>query len=271
MKLFTLISVTLLAGHGAAFAADDKAPPGGPQGPQGPRQGWGLGLGVVVSSAEYAGEDRRVRAVPLISYESDRWFWRGIGGGMHLYRDQGFSLDATLSARFSGIEKKDFGVRELAARGIKRDLLEDRDDSFDLGLAAGWSGDFGKLELGLKADVGGASKGYEGTLKYGYPIKLGGGTRITPHVGASLMSKKMANYYYGTLAAEVARGVVKYEPGSAVTPVIGVDLMHPINRDWMLMGGLSYRSLPSKIKDSPLVDKDTKGTTSLMLAVSRGF
>jgi len=34
---------------------------------------------------------------------------------------------------------------------------------------------------------------------------------------------------------------------------------------------LSYRSLPSKIKDSPLVDKDTKGTTSLMLAVSRGF
>jgi outer membrane protein len=268
MKLFTLVSATLLVSHSAVFAADGQATPAGPQGP---RQGWGLGLGVVVSSAVYAGEDRRVIPVPLVSYESDRLFWRGIGGGVHLYRQQGFSLDATLSARFSGIEKKDFGVRELAARGINRDLLDDRDDSFDLGLAAGWSGDLGKLELGIKGDIGGASKGFEGTVKYGYPIKLAGGTRITPHAGASFMSTKMANYYYGTLDTEVARGVVNYKPGSAVRPVIGIDIMHPINRDWMALGGLSYSSMPSKLKDSPLVEKDTKGSTSLIFMVSRSF
>jgi outer membrane protein len=267
MKPVTLVFASLLISHSAVFAADDKAPPSGPQGP---RPGWGLGLGVVVSSAEYAGEDRRVRAVPLVSYEGERFFWRGISGGVHLYRQQGFSLDATLSARFSGIEKKDFGVRELAARGINRDLLDDRDDSLDLGLAAGWSGDLGKLEVGIKGDAGGASKGYEATLKYGYPVKLGR-TRVTPHAGVSVMSKKMANYYYGTLASEVARGVVDYKPGSAATPVIGIDVMHPINRDWMLMGGLSYRALPDKFKDSPLVDKDTNGSASLIFAVSRSF
>lgn len=268
MKILTIVAVILLASHGAAvFAADDKAPTAGPQGP---RPGWGLGLGVVVSSGEYAGEDRRIIPVPLVSYESDRLFWRGISGGVHLYRQQGFSLDATLSARFSGIEKKDFGVRELAQRGINRDLLEDRDDSVDIGLAAGWNGDLGKLEVGIKGDAGGASKGYEATLKYGYPIKVGG-TRITPHAGVSYMSKKMANYYYGTLASEVARGVVDYKPGSVAIPVIGIDVMHPLNKQWMLMGGLSYRALPSKVKDSPLVDKDTNGSASLMFAVSRSF
>ncbi|MBV7534325.1 MipA/OmpV family protein [Duganella sp. sic0402] len=267
MKLITLVTLTLLAGHGAAFAADDKAPFGSPQGP---RAGWGLGVGVVVSSAEYAGEDRRIIPVPLVSYESERFFWRGISGGVHLYRQQGFSLDATLSARFSGIDKKDFGVRELAERGINRDLLEDRKDSVDIGLAAGWSGDWGKLDLGIKRDAGSASKALEGSVKYGYPVKLGG-TRITPHAGVSFMSKKMANYYYGTLASEVARGVVDYRPGNAAVPVIGVDVMHPLNNEWMLIGGLSYRALPSKLKNSPLVEKDTNGSASLIFAVSRSF
>jgi outer membrane protein len=267
MKLFSVVSLALLASHGAAFAADDNAPPAGPQGP---RPGWGLGAGVVVSSAEYAGEDRRVIPVPLVSYESERFFWRGISGGVHLYRQQGYTLDATLSARFAGIDKKDFGVRELAGRGINRDLLEDRKDSLDIGLAAGWNGDYGKLDIGLKADATGASKGFEGSLKYGYPVKLRG-TRITPYAGVLLMSKKMADYYYGTLASEVARGVVDYKPGRATIPVIGIDVMHPLNKEWTLMGALSYRALPGKLKDSPLVDKDTKGSASLMVAVSRGF
>lgn len=268
MKILTLVATILLASHGAAvLAADDKTPPAGAAGP---RNGWGLGLGVVVSSGDYAGEDRRIIPVPLVSYESERFFWRGISGGVHLYREQGISLDATLSARFSGIEKKDFGARELAQRGINRDLLADRSDSVDIGLAAGWSGDAGKLEVGLKADAGGASKGYEATLKYGYPFKLGR-TRVTPHAGVSYMSKKMANYYYGTLASEVARGVVDYKPGSAAIPVIGIDVMHPFNQQWMLIGGLTYRSLPGKVKDSPLIDKDTKGSASLIFAVSRSF
>lgn len=267
MKVVTLFAASLLASHSIAFAAPGDTAPAAPQGP---RPGWGLGIGLAVSSAEYAGEDRRVRAVPLLTYESERWFWRGLGGGVHLYRQQGFNLDATLSGRLGGMDRDDFGERELAERGIRRDLLEDRDNSLDLGLAAGWSGAMGKLDVGIKADAGGASKGYEATLKYGYPIKLGG-TRLTPHAGVSFMSKKMANYYYGTLASEVARGVVDYKPGSAATPVIGVDLVHPLNGDWTLMGGLSYRALPGKIKDSPLLEKDTKGTVSLMFGVTRGF
>jgi outer membrane protein len=264
MKLLNIISATLLAIHGAVFAAP------GPDNDGGPPPMLGLGIGAVVSSTVYAGEDRRIMPVPVVSYESQRFFWRGIGGGVHLVDRDGFSLDATLSARFGGIKRKDFGVRELAQRGIDRALLNDRDDGLDLGIAATWSGGFGELEVGVKTDATGASKGYEGSLKYGYPIQMGG-TRITPNAGISLMSKKLSNYYFGTHDSEVARGVVNYKPGSAAVPTIGIDVVHPLSGKWIILGGLSYKILPTKITDSPLIKKDTNGSASLMLGVSRGF
>jgi outer membrane protein len=264
MKLSNIIPAILLTTHGALSAAP------GPDDDGGPRPTLSLGLGAVVSSQVYAGEDRKIMPVPLVSYESERFFWRGIGGGLHLVDRDGFSLDATLSARFGGIKRKDFGARELAQRGIHRDLLDNRDDGLDLGIAAAWGGDLGELEVGVKTDATGASKGYEGSLKYGYPIRFGG-TRITPHAGVSLMSKKLSNYYYGTHDAEVARGVVNYKPGSAAVPAIGIDVVHPLSGKWIILGSLSYKILPTKITDSPLIKQDTNGSASLILGISRGF
>ena len=231
---------------------------------------WGLGLGLASRSSIYAGESANTAVVPLISYQGEKFFWRGISGGYHLLNRDGFKIDATLGARMMGIEKDDFGATELAARGINRNLLQDRDNGLDLGVAGSFKGQFGAVELALKADVSGASKGFETSAKYGYPMQFGS-TSITPNVGISHYSKKLANYYYGTLDTEVARGVVNYKPGSAVIPRVGVDLMRPFADQWMLMGGLSYSALPDKIRNSPLVDKDTRGVTSVFVGVSRKF
>ena len=266
MKLLTIVATTLIATHSPAFAV--QAPD--PGGAGGPPQGWGLGIGLVASSAIYAGQDGKLIPVPLVSYESERWYWRGIGGGVRLFELYGLSLDATLSARLGGIEKKDFGAIELAQRGINRALLEDRDNGLDLGLAATWSADFGELELAIKGDATGNSKGYEASIKYGYPIQLGR-TRITPHAGVTMMSKKLANYYYGTLDTEVARGVVNYKPGSATVPTVGIDAVHPLSDRWVVLGFLSYKALPKAITNSPLLKKDSKGRASLFLGVSRSF
>lgn len=267
MKFLNILSAAMLvAAHGMVFAG-----PGSPSSAtarQAPRLG--LGLGVVMSSKIYAGEERRVMPVPSIAYQGERFFWRGIGGGMHLIARDGFSVDATLSARLGGIKAKDFGSYELAQRGIDRALLEDRDHGVDLGTAATWSGASGRLEVGVKADVSGASEGFEASVKYGYPMQSGA-TRITPNVGVAFMSNKLANYYFGTLDAEVARGVVNYKPGSATVPTVGVDVMHPLAGKWMMMGGLAYRFLPAKLTASPLIEQDTNGSTSLFFAVSRGF
>ncbi len=268
MKHIHLIPLALLITHSAAFAAPAAdAGPGG-QGASAPR--FSLGAGIGISSSIYAGQDRKLLPVPMVNYDSERFFWRGLGGGIHLVEQDGYSFDATISARLGGIEKKDFGARELAARGINRDLLDDRDFGLDVGLALGWKGEMGKLELGIKADASGASKGYEGNLKYGYPIQWQA-TRITPHLGVAILSDKLANYYYGTLASEVARGVVNYKPGRVAVPAIGLDVMHPLNGQWIMLGSMSYKKLPSKITDSPLLKKDTKGSALLYIGAARAF
>lgn len=231
---------------------------------------WSVGIGAALSDSEYAGEGTRATPFPLVTYEGERFYWRGIGGGARLVRHGAWSLDATLSARVDGIDRDDFGVAELAARGIDRRLLEDRDHGLDLGLAAGWRGAAGQLDLGLKGDVTGASKGHEATIRYGYPLQWGR-TSVTPNISASHLSNKLANYYYGTLPGEVARGVVDYRPGSATVTRVGVDLVRPFAGRWVVIGNVSYKRLPGKLADSPLLEKDTDGVVSGFIGIARGF
>jgi outer membrane protein len=271
VALSILILMSLAGATGNACAQQSGSPTGvaTPAGqPQQPR--WGLGLGAAVSNAVYAGEGTRVTPFPLVTYQGERFFWRGIGGGAHLFKSSGFALDAILSARLDGVDRDDFGEVELAERGIARALLEDRDHGLDLGIAGTWRGGMGQIELEIKGDVTGTSKGYEAGIKYAYPFQWGG-ARISPHVGVSHLSKKMANYYYGTLPEETARGVVDYKPGSATVPRIGVDIVRPFAGRWAFIGNVAYKKLPGKISDSPLVEKDTDGVVSAFFGVSRGF
>ena len=263
MKPSILVSILLLGAANLASAQQQQQ-----QQQQPPR--WSLGLGSAVSDGVYAGEGNRITPFPLLSYEGERFFWRGISGGAHLLKTREFSLDATLSARFDGMDRDDFGTAELAERGINRALLADRDDGLDLGMALAWRGAAGQLSLAVKADISGASKGAETTLQYAYPIQWGA-TRVSPNIGVTHLSKKMANYYYGTLPEEVARGVRDYKPGSAALPRIGVDVLRPFAQRWVFIGNLSYQKLPGKISDSPLLEKDTDGKVSAFIGVARGF
>lgn len=145
---------------------------------------WGLGLGAIASDSPFAGEGTRINPVPLILFEGERVFLRGITGGYHIVKGETFSLDAIAALRMDGVAADDLGSEELARNGIDRALLEDRDDSLDLGLVGTWEGAAGEFEFTAKADVTGTSEGYELTARYGYPITVGRG-RLTPSVSVS--------------------------------------------------------------------------------------
>lgn len=260
MTLKTSLSICALAMPGVALAQSNPAdqPP------------WGAGIGAAVSSRIYAGEDARITPFPLITYQGDRWFWRGIGGGFHLVKGESVRLDATLSARFAGVDRKDFGRRDLAQRGINRDLLSKRDDSADVGLAASWRTQLVDVSASAKVDATGASEGYELALKLGHRFSWGAPS-LTPSIGLVHQSKKFSNYYFGTSGKEVRRGVVDYQPGSATMPRAELEVVYPFAGQWAVIGNLSYTSFPDKIQNSPLVDKDANGVTSAFVGVSRRF
>ena len=234
------------------------------------RSPWGIGLGAVASQSPYAGEGTRVIPVPLLSYEGERFYLRGLTGGWRLVDTPALELGLIARARLDGVDIDDLDRGQLLRNGVDPDLLDDRKRGLDAGLEAEWSGVGGELQLELLTDVSGRSRGQEASLHYGYPMRAGGGL-LTPIVGATWWSSDLADYYYGTRPAEVARGVRDYRPGAVTIPHVGVSFLRPLGRTWSLVGSLRYSRLPGAIGDSPLVDPGTNHSASLFLGISRGF
>lgn len=253
----------------APFASHAQQPPESGAGDE-PVSHWSLGIAGVLRDSEYAGEGNRTLAVPSVSYEGEWFYWRGATLGYRLVKTDHFSLDGFIAGRLDGIDADDFGADELAARGIDRDLLEDRDHSADAGFSATWKGAAGELELNARADITSTSDGYQIAVDYRYPFRIGRVT-VMPGIGATMLSDDMANYYYGTLNEEVARGVVDYKPGSATIPHVGVSVVVPFASQWQFIGNAQFRSLPDEIQDSPLVEQGADSVSLVFIGVSRRF
>lgn len=233
-------------------------------------RGVSLGVALIWSEGQLVGEDTRTFVVPTIGYEGERVFFRGINGGVHLYKHNGFEVDAIVAARLDGWDAEDLDASMLADVGVDRALLRDRDTGVDAGLGMSLRTKVGKFSLEGKGDVSNASGGYELTLGYraAFPVARG---LLSPSVGVSYWSADLTDYYYGTLPEEEALGVPGYRPGSAVVPNIGLSYMRPLGRGWLLVAGAELRWLGSNITDSPLVDDDSGRVPSVFVGISRAF
>ncbi len=250
-----------------ATAAQAQSSPAGDESQAPP--GFSLGVGVVASGGSRAGESTRTLVVPIVGYEGERIFFRGISGGVHLLRRGGFEVDALVAARLDGWDADDLGVRALAGAGVDRALLRDRDNGVDAGLGLSWRGAGGKLSAQAKADVSSASQGYELKFDYGFPLTVGRGT-LVPGAGVSYWSDRLAGYYYGTLAQEEAAGVPRYRLGGAVVPQVSLAYLRPLPGRWQLIAALEYRWLPGELTDSPLLE-GSGGVPTAFLGFSRSF
>lgn len=233
--------------------------------------GWGLGLGVAARSTLYAGESKRVQPFPYIRYEGERFFVEGPKVGYKIVDGDVFTLSGFVAVRGDGVDVEDMGANELARNGINRNLLEDRKYAADAGLSASFRTEAaGEFELDVRGDITSTSDGYQASLDYRYPFQVGSVTLI-PGVGATAMSKDLANYYYGTLPKEVARGVVDYKPGQVTVPHFSIFTLVPISSKWIGMGGVNIDVLPDEVADSPLIDKDADAVGTFFFAVIRQF
>lgn len=253
---------------GAVAQDDSSHGPDGEAGNGPPR--WGLGIATILNDSPYVGEGTRVIPVPLITYQGENFYFRGITAGWTFVRSDSFELAAITKFRFDGFSVDDLGREELAQQGIDYRLLEDRDIALDAGAAMKWSGHAGEIEIELLADITDTSGGQEVSLQYGYPLQFGGGM-LTPTIGITWLSDDNANYYYGTLDEEVARGLINYKPGAVSIPHVGFNYFRPLGEHWSLMTTVKYSMLPDEIQDSPFIEADTNGTASVLFGIVRGF
>ncbi|NDK39960.1 MipA/OmpV family protein [Pseudoxanthomonas gei] len=231
----------------------------------------GVSLGVAVASSKgiLLGEDPRTRVVPVLGYEGERLFLRGLSGGVRLFQRDGLELNLLLAARLDNWDARDLDAAQLAARGIDRRLLSDRERAAEAGLGLAWKGSAGRLGLEVRTDISNASGGREVELGYSFAVPAGKGL-LAPGVAVSHWSYKLSDYYYGTLPEEEAAGVPRYRPGGAVVPSVSVAYLRALPQRWRVFGVFKYQWLPSAIVDSPLAEGD-RGVPSLFVGVSRSF
>jgi outer membrane protein len=273
-----LLTVFLLCAAPSAHA-QSEAPPAPEAATQGAAPtdagqlmppGVSLGVAVIWSEGRMVGEDTRTFVVPTVGYEGERLFFRGINGGVHLFKRNGFGVDAIVAVRLDGWDAEDLDASQLADLGVDRALLRDRKTGVDAGLGLSWVTKVGKFGLAAKSDVSNASGGYELALDYRASFPVGRGT-LVPSVGVSYWSDDLTDYYYGTLPQEEALGVPRYRPGSAVVPNVGLGYLRRLPRGWMLVTGVEVRWLGSEIVDSALVDDDSGRVPSVFVGISRAF
>lgn len=231
--------------------------------------GLSLGVAAISSRGILLGEDHRTMLVPVLGYEGERVFFRGINGGVHLFKRNGLELDLLVGARLDGWDAADLDAARLAERGIDRDLLVDRDRGADVGLGLSWKGSAGRAWLDAKTDVTGASDGHEVELGYAFAVPAGKGL-LAPGVAVSYWSSKLSDYYYGVLPAEEAAGVPRYRPGDLVVPSASVAYLRALPGRWRVFGIVDYQWLPEGITQSPLVE-GKRGVVSLFVGFSRSF
>ncbi|MCK7607914.1 MipA/OmpV family protein [Acinetobacter portensis] len=247
------------------FANDDKPPKGQIY----KAQGLSLGIGAVGSSGIYVGEKTEITPIPVISYETEHFFIRGLYAGVELYKNNLLTVNAITNINMMNLDIDNLSKEKLAANNISTSQLEDRERSVDLGIESILRLPYGLFSLQAVNDIGGASDGAELRFNYQYFWRINPKVTLMPNVGIDWLSDKRANYYYGILDSEVSRGVVAYKPNHVFIPHLSLGASYALTDKVKLSGAAMQKFLPNKVQDGPLVDKSK--LTNFYMALTYKF
>ena len=210
----------------------------------------GAGLSLRISPSPYLQGGTRADLTPLYLYEGERVYLHANRAGVKLISEGGAAavqrVDIFIESRLEG-----FPAGNLPASVVG---MADRKQGVDVGLALRLSQSWGTLRAELVQDVGGASRGYEARLGYGFEWRSGPWS-LRPDVSLSWRDAKLNDYYYGVRANEATAERPAYAPGGAAQAQIGLYGSYDVSERWRLLAGVSATVLGSSVKNSPIVQK----------------
>lgn len=144
--------------------------------------------------------------------------------------------------------------------------LSDVDQTFELGIGAGWTEETWSLFGNLRQGVGGheslvATVGSDAILRPSERLTLRAGPRMD--IGSSGFNQT----YFGVTAAEAgASSFDAFDAGAGIYSV-GIDLEaeYDVNPTWSVAAGIGYDRLVGDAADSPIVVDENRWTASVVL------
>lgn len=211
---------------------------------------WGLGLGAIFAPNPYRDTDATRLPIPVVNYESDNLYWRGIRGGYRVIHSREQTFEAFVLAYSTRFDPDDSDNNQLQA-------LDERKFSTLGGLAYSRSYDWGKLLAELAYDITGHSDGTVAELAYSYPLFAADYRwMIAPQLGLAWFNDSYVDYYAGISAEEAVRsGLASYDGKEAYNPFVALGGFYRITREWQI--GLFVRGgwLGEGYSDSPMIER----------------
>jgi outer membrane protein len=229
------------AGYEVARIPTDNLPPGSP----------GLGIGMRMTRDVYIGQERTPDIVPLYIYEGNWLFAHGTSAGLHVFKNETFTLDLLARYRFEAFDPDQ--VPGLEA-------LQQRRQTVDGGISGGMRGKWGALELEYVIDLKDRHDGNELDISYRYPMQMGAFS-LSPFITLSFLDDELANYYYGVTEEESqAAGIPAYAPGASSNISLGVATSWQISQHIFAFGNVGLEFVDQNIEYSPIVGGDIGAT-----------
>ncbi|WP_039058163.1 MipA/OmpV family protein [Enterobacter sp. Bisph1] len=214
-----------------------------------------LGAGVGAVESPYKQYDNLVMPIPVITYESDNFWFRGIGGGYYLWNDAADQLSVTAFYLPWEFKPKDSDNNQLRQ-------LDKRRTTMMAGLSWIHNTDYGFLRAALSGDVLDNSNGLLGDVGWLYNYNRGA-LSLTPGIGVEWASANLNDYYYGVSRSEARRsGLKSYEADNSWNPYLELTVSYRLTDSWTVYGTGRYTHLSDEVKDSPMVDKSWGGLLS---------
>ncbi|MDY0920540.1 MipA/OmpV family protein [Leclercia sp. CFBP8987] len=222
---------------------------------------WSVGAGVGVINSPYKQYDRDIYPVPVITYEGDNFWFRGLGGGYYLWNDQTDKLSIMAyydPTHFKPGDSDSYQLRQL----------DKRKSTMMAGVSWVHNTEYGFLRTALAGDTLDNSNGYIWDLAWLYRYTNGGLT-LTPGIGVEYHSDNYNDYYYGVSHKESRRsGLNSYDADDGWNPYLELTASYKFAPDWNVYATGRYNRLSDEVKDSPMVDKSWTGLMSVGLTYS---
>ncbi|MCL5051485.1 MAG: MipA/OmpV family protein [Firmicutes bacterium] len=236
---------------------------------------WSLGVAGISSDGSFRGIDRDTFAVPLIvpliGYEGERVYFRGLEAGYRLNSQPRNTPPAQRSPHEWAIvvTAAPFRFRPSDSDDAQMQLLDSRSFSAELAIDYKYRTPFGVADLRAGQDIRG--NGHRLSGSYAYPISTDFRRwQVSPAVGVTYISSGYTDYYYGVSAQEsILSGLPEYSSQDAFNPFARVSGYYRFNESWSMFGAFTGSRLSSKIANSPMAEG--RYINSVILAVSYTF
>lgn len=224
--------------------------------PESDLSGLSLGLGGSVITNEYKDMHGNATVLPLIGYEGEYLYLRGVAGGIHFFRNDWVELNAQISylpQHFYAGDSGDWALRQL-------------DNRYST-LMGGFNGrllsEFGVLSATFETDLLGYNNGILVNASYTYPIEIDSFS-IAPAIGCQWADANYNKYYYGIDNSEARQsGLEYYEPDGSFSPYIQLGASYKFDENWSAMASVRAIFLGEEVYNSPMVEQSEKYAFSL--------